>query len=267
VETLTDFVFESGALSALANRYKDQFATASPFPHVVIDDFLPPEVLDRVLEDFPEMDTVDWQRYDTGRELKLQLSDPEQMGQATRHLLNEFNGHVFVEFLEQLSAIKGLLPDPHFYGGGLHQIRTGGYLKVHADFNHNQRLGIERRLNGLLYLNKDWSEEWGGHLELWNHDMTRCEVRLLPVFNRFVLFSTSDDSNHGHPDPLRCPPQRARRSIALYYYTNSQHDDSTDSHTTLFRQRPGEDFRGSTRQRLKPWIPPAIIELRARLRR
>ncbi len=262
MQDVQQFIFRRERLSTLADRFRGQYATASPFPHVVIDDFLPAEVLEAVLTEFPEPRDVDWQQFDNQQEIKLALCDTELMGPATRHLLAEFNGQVFVDFLERLTGIEGLVPDPHYGGGGLHQIRAGGFLKVHADFNRHHRLRLDRRLNGLLYLNKNWSEEWGGHLQLWNQDMTQCVHRVLPVFNRFLLFSTTDDANHGHPDPLCCPPDRARRSMALYYYTNGRPEEELRSdHSTLFKQRPGEQWTGTTRQAIKRWVPPAIVDL------
>jgi Rps23 Pro-64 3,4-dihydroxylase Tpa1-like proline 4-hydroxylase len=268
MEDLQPFTFRRADLAALADRLRAQYAAASPFPNVVIDDFLPAEVLEKVLTEFPEPRDADWQQFDDRREVKLALCDTELMGPATRHLLAEFNSQVFVDFLERLTSIEGLVPDPHYGGGGLHQICAGGFLKVHADFNRHRRLRLDRRLNGLLYLNKEWQDEWGGHLQLWNRDMTQCVRRIQPVFNRFLLFSTTDDANHGHPDPLCCPPDRARRSMALYYYTNGRpEDEAVADHSTLFKQRPGENWTGTTRQAIKRWVPPAITELVARQRR
>ena len=163
------------------------------------------------------------------------------MGDQTRLLLYQLNGSVFLQFLEQLTGIDGLIPDPYFGGGGLHQIERGGYLKVHADFNWHPKLRLDRRLNLLLYLNKDWKEAYGGHLELWSRNMTRCVQRILPIFNRCVIFSTTDTSYHGHPDPLRCPPSITRKSLALYYYTNGRPEQEQSApHDTLFQERPGE---------------------------
>ncbi|WP_162625617.1 2OG-Fe(II) oxygenase, partial [Mycolicibacterium llatzerense] len=138
----------------------------------------------------------------------------------------------------------------------------GGFLKVHADFNRHHRLNLDRRLNGLLYLNKDWEESWGGHIQLWDRDMQHCVQKSLPIFNRFLLFATTDFSYHGHPDPLTCPPHRARRSMALYYYTNGRPDEerSSSEHSTLFRARPGESLNSTLKQKLKRWVPPAAIE-------
>ena len=110
-----------------------------------------------------------------------------------------------LRFLEALTGIEGLIPDPYFGGAGPHQILPGGFLKVHADFNWHPLLKLDRRLNLLVYLNKDWREEYGGQLELWDRDMARCERQILPVFNRTVVFSTTDFSFHGHPRPLACP--------------------------------------------------------------
>ncbi|MEO5853276.1 MAG: 2OG-Fe(II) oxygenase [Nocardioides sp.] len=263
-----DFTFRRDELLPLADEYRDLFLSGSPFPHVVIDDFLPPDVLERVLAEYPEPEQSEWQQFDNAREVKLALSDAERMGPTTRHLLAEFNSSVFVDFLERLTGIGSLVPDPHYVGGGLHQIRRGGFLKVHADFNKHTRLNLDRRLNGILYLNKDWQEDWGGHLQLWDRDMSRCVKKVLPVFNRFLIFATLDDANHGHPDALTCPPERARRSMALYYYTNGRPDDeASDAHTTMFKQRPGEAWTSNTRQVVKQWIPPALVELAGRKRR
>jgi hypothetical protein len=257
----TLFTFEREHLFSLADAYHDSFRDASPFPHVVIDDFLPGEVLNEVLEEFPAPEQPDWEEFDNAREVKLALSDVAQMGPRTRHLLAEFNSSVFVDFLERLTGIDGLIPDPHYVGGGLHQIRRGGFLKVHADFNRHDRLKLDRRLNGILYLNQNWQEDWGGHLQLWDKDMAACEKKVLPVFNRFLIFATLDDANHGHPDPLTCPPDRARRSMALYYYTNGRpQDEANPDHTTVFKQRPGEEWTRTSRQLLKQWVPPAILE-------
>lgn len=256
-----NFQFDGDQLMKLAEEHREAFATATPFRHVVIDDFFEPGVLEPVLDEFPAPEEPDWYRRDNEHEIKLSLDETSRMGPSTRALFAEFNGQAFVNFLERLTGIEGLVPDPHLFGGGLHQIRRSGYLKVHADFNEHPRLDLHRRVNVLVYLNKDWQEEWGGHLELWSPDMSRCEKKVLPVFNRFVAFATTG-AMHGHPDPLACPPERARRSIALYYYTKAQPvEESSGRHSTLFRSRPGEVLRSSGfRQFVWRWTPPAIMQ-------
>jgi hypothetical protein len=263
----TDVRFDRSTWVSRGETHREAFLRATPFPHVVLDDVLPPDVLNRVIDEFPSSDNACWQRFDRQSEIKLALADTTRMGPTTRQLLAEFNGQVFVEFLEALTAIDHLVPDPHYEGGGLHQIRRGGLLKVHADFNISQRLQLDRRLNALLYLNPDWSEDYGGHLELWDESMNRPVERIAPVFNRMVVFATTDGALHGHPEPLRCPPERARRSLALYYYTNGRPArERSAEHTTLFRARPGERIQRSWRSQARRWVPPVIADIGRRRR-
>ncbi len=257
----TPFAFDRSELAALARAHSDDFRTSAPFPHVIVDDFLPAPVVDRVLAEFPAPEHAGWQRFTNSKELKLASNDVTQMGPVTRQVLAEFNGQVFVDFLEELTGIDGLIPDPHYVGGGLHQIGPGGFLKIHADFNRHKRLQLDRRLNALIYLNPDWGEEYGGHFEAWDQRMDRCAAKVLPVLNRFVVFATTDGALHGHPEPLTCPPDRTRRSMALYYYSNGRPEHETSAaHTTLFHERPEDrEKRTPLREAADEWLPPAVL--------
>jgi Rps23 Pro-64 3,4-dihydroxylase Tpa1-like proline 4-hydroxylase len=117
---------------------------------------------------------------------------------------------------------------------------------VHADFNLYPRLNIWRRLNFLLYLNEQWDESWGGELELWNRTGKQKVRAIQPLFNRVVIFDTSNFSYHGHPHPLMCPPDRSRKSIALYYYTAEKPQGEIDPHTTIFLERQKSEASSST---------------------
>ena len=242
------FRFDVDYLKDLALKYREDYANAKPFPHVVIDNFLPEYILEAILEEFPKPGTIDWQKFQNSAEKKLASKNEQQMGDATRLLLYNLNSSTFITFLEVLTGIDGIIPDPHFEGGGLHQIERGGYLKMHVDFNHHGKLRLDRRLNLLIYLNKNWKEEYGGHLELWDKDMTQCEQKILPIFNRCVVFSTTDFSYHGHPEPLTCPEGLTRKSLALYYYSNGRPAEEIlgTPHTTIFQARPQEDLRMET---------------------
>ena len=263
---------------AVAEEKRDAYASARPYPHTVIDEFLPEEVLDAVLDEFPAPAQTDWIAFDSAKERKLASNDATAMGPATRHLLDTFNSSTFIDFLERLTGIEGLVPDPHLEGGGLHQIERGGHLKVHADFNRHPRTGLERRLNVLVYLNRDWKDEYGGAFELWDRKMKRCEAKVMPYFNRCVVFSTTSTSYHGHPEPLACPEGETRKSIALYYYSNERPgDERSDTHSTVFQARPGEEFEGaapsprrtfgqSVRAAVRLLTPPIVIRAWRRLR-
>jgi hypothetical protein len=226
---------------ANAEKYKG----ADPFPSIYFDDFFNSEFLEEVLAEFPNLgDKADIQ-YNNPNEVKLASRGEQKFGPKTKVLMHFLNSEPFLTFLSELSGITELISDPYFEGGGCHQIKPGGMLKIHADFNKHRTLGLDRRLNFLIYLNKDWKEEYGGHFELWNTDMTESRTKILPVFNRVAMFSTTDFSYHGHPDKLACPADRSRKSLALYYYTNGRPQEEVNAgledHTTLFKERKGAD--------------------------
>jgi Rps23 Pro-64 3,4-dihydroxylase Tpa1-like proline 4-hydroxylase len=254
------------ALQRLAKARAASYRSADPFPHAIIDDLFDPEILDQILEEFPGPEDASWRRRNIVNEIKLDLFDEQRFGPTTWHFLAALNSATFLKFLEQLTSIEGLIADPYYIGGGLHQILPGGKLDVHIDFNKHDGLDLERRLNAIIYLNKDWDESWGGHLELWDKQVSRCAVRAAPVYNRMVVFSTTQSSFHGHPDPLKCPPDRTRRSLALYYYTSHRpQEEQADRHTTRFRRRPHDPYAIGAPQvewaksLAKSLIPPFLL--------
>jgi 2OG-Fe(II) oxygenase superfamily len=221
---------------------RDAYANAAPFPHAALDGLFADDLLEQILAAFPSPRDLDWASFNSPQEKKLGLKPGRDQDVPTvlRSFLWNMSAPPMLDFLEKLTGIEGLIPDPYFGGGGLHQIESGGFLKIHADFNWHPKLKLDRRLNVLVYLNHDWPEEYGGHLELWDRQMTRCVRRILPVFNRTVVFTTTDDSYHGHPLPLACPPERTRKSASFYYYTAGRPEsERSAAHDTVFKERPG----------------------------
>jgi hypothetical protein len=248
----------------------DAYVNAHPFPHAVIDDFLPAALLRRVVAEFPQRRTGRFDdpqsRLKTGYQLEM-IASP-----FITNLLHALNSAPFLVFLEKLTGVAGLIPDPWFEGGGLHETARGGHLSIHADFNIHRQLGLIRRLNLILFLNEGWQEAWGGALELWDRGMQRAEVKALPVSGRAVVFNTDADSYHGHPDPLACPDTVFRRSIALYYYTSPRDGlAQVREHTTQFKVRPGSADRRAygtlVRESLRDLCPPALFRLLTRTKR
>jgi hypothetical protein len=268
MQAITDLTLESflplSRMDALAASARAAYVEAKPFPHVVFDDFFDPRLLDVVLEEFPKPGEIPWQRFDNAQEIKLASSREASFGPATRLLMYHLNSITFLNFLSRVTGIDNLISDPGYEGGGLHQIVRGGKLGVHADFNKHRSYGLDRRLNLLLYLNKDWREDYGGHLQLWNRDMTRCEAKVLPIFNRVMVFGTTDFTYHGHPDPLQCPDDMTRKSLALYYFSNGRPaEEVTGEHSTIFRRRDEKDFRPTigqrTRDLARDLLPPILV--------
>jgi hypothetical protein len=231
-------------LNADPNALRERYVNARPFPHIVLDGLFPDGILEEVLAAFPKPDEIEWRRFDNETEKKLGYWHESALRPELQLFLYEMNSAPMLQFLQALTGIEeGLVSDPYYGGAGPHQILPGGFLKVHVDFNWHPLLKLDRRLNMLVYLNKDWKEEYGGHLELWNRDVTRCEAKILPVFNRTVVFSTTDFSYHGHPQPLACPEGRSRKSVSFYYYSNGRPDEERSApHDTVFRKTHERDW-------------------------
>ena len=264
-------LFQASFLSRLESLAAEKAAAyqgAHPFPHIYFDDFLPLNVAESAVAHFPEPKELEWHKFrDPHQHKKLAFDVAEQLPPSLRDILFFLNSRPMLQFLETLTGIKAVLPDPYFVGGGLHQIKPGGLLEVHADFSYQERIRMDRRINVLIYLNKDWKEEYGGHFELWNRDITKAEQRILPIFNRCAIFSTTSYSFHGHPNPLTCPPDRTRKSIATYYYTNGRPEEAeglTHKHEVAFKQRPGLNRVNATvgtKNFLRSLIPPILTDL------
>jgi hypothetical protein len=234
LDGLIDFDRLERDLPELASTYQ----SATPFPHVVLDDVVLPGPLEDAYREFDAIDEATWRKYLHVNERKYANTDATTWGPTLQGLAEAFASERFLAFLGALSGVDGLLPDLTLDGGGLHRSLPGGYLNVHADFTaHHVHEHWRRRVNLLLYLNPTWDPGWGGDLELWTRDMSHCEATVSPVGNRILLFSTDEDAYHGHPDPLACPPDRARRSLALYYFTE---DADPLVRSTDYRARPGD---------------------------
>lgn len=226
---------------------KERFTNANPFPFIIIDDFFSKEFLNEVLNQFPNLtEQKKTTNYDNKNEVKFANNQYKNFPNNIKKLFDFLNSDFFLNFLQRITNIQEkLIPDFELNGGGLHEIKKGGLLKIHSDFNKHPSLDLDRRLNVLIYLNKDWKEEYGGHLEFWDKEMTSCREKVLPIFNKMVIFSTTDNSNHGHPDPLNCPDNMSRKSIATYYYTKGRPINEIDKmfskNTTYFKDRLGQN--------------------------
>lgn len=227
-------------LTEIADGEAQNYQQAWPYAHGVYDNLFPEELLDQVIAEFEEGEKQ-WREFESKYEKKFQMNNDVNMQPVTRAFIHNLNSEPFLSFLEKLTGVEGLIPDPYLQGAGLHKIPRGGKLGIHVDFNEHRKMNLYRRLNVLIYLNRDWKEEYGGHFELWNEKKNQCEKKLLPIFNRMAIFTTTATSFHGHPVPLTCPEDRSRISLALYYYTAiARGDQMAKPHSTQFLTAAGK---------------------------
>ena len=220
------------------DRSAEAYRAARPFPHIVLDDVLHPEAFAAAVRDFPGINDEFWKGYLHVNETKYCNVHPDTWAASLQAVAQEFCSPEFVGYLERLTGIENLIPDYTMDGGGLHMTKRGGHLNIHADFStHHTHETWARRINILLYLNEEWHDDWGGKLELWDPGMTACQGTVTPAGNRMLVFTTSEDSFHGHPDGLTCPPDVARRSLAMYYFTE---EAAPVRKSTNYQARPEE---------------------------
>lgn len=234
----------SDVANSFGRQYQAQYLSSQPFPHIVFDNFLPDEIVNKLLMNFPqEISSNDYIANSVHIENRKRGINPADCNYSARHMFSFLNSPPILKFIEGLSNIKHVSSDPYFLGGGYHEIKRGGKLSVHADFRSHQELNLQRRINLLIYLNKNWAPEYGGKLELWDSTMSNLCSSIEPIFNRCVIFSTDDKSYHGHPDPLECPENITRKSVALYYYTPFESNrNSSITRGTDFRFRSTDNF-------------------------
>jgi hypothetical protein len=260
---------------SLGSLLQVDYVGAAPFPHMVVDNFFPDDLIRDVLTNFPMAPVSEERTFEMGYagQHKRQVL-PEACNAFNRELFWFLNSRPVLQYLEGLTGIDGLLPDPYYVGGGFHETSSGGLLGVHADFRINSQLHVQRRINLLIYLNPEWDDQWNGLLELWSKDMKQCVTRVSPILNRCVVFSTDANTWHGHPDPLVTPDGVKRRSIAMYYYTASKNIyKEIPNLSTLYVAREADNSEVQAEVRslrndefIKDWLPPIVARAWFRIR-
>ena len=227
------------AEKSIAKAYQEK----RPFRYVIIDEFLREEQAEHLKDAYPKTEDGDWDHTTyVNQNNKFQLTQfPE--GNSFDRFFKEINGTEFLSWLKKITEIEApLIGDPELFGGGLHQSTTGAFLNVHVDYNMHPKTENHRRLNVLVYLNKNWEDSYNGHLELWDltGDKQTLMERIAPTFNRCVIFETNEISFHGHPKPLRCPQGVTRKSLATYYYTQTRPEQEiAEAHNTIYINTEG----------------------------
>lgn len=229
----------TGQLAAL----RDQFRSARPFRHLVIDDFLAPAFADALLAQFPAFERGSARTEDGSIGNKATVERIRRLGPAYAELDDLVQSRAFLDTVGAITGIADLIYDPWYFGGGTHENRNGQDLDAHVDFNRHPVERWHRRLNLIVYLNPRWQDDWGGCLQL--HADPRASdddvIAIAPLFNRAVVFETTEWSWHSFP-PIMLPPGEqalTRKSIALYFYSAERPaEELAGTHSTIYVDRP-----------------------------
>jgi hypothetical protein len=244
------------------------FASAAPFPHLVVDGLFSDELLSLIVGEFDQLTAADWRHARCENESTHRSPFGLKLGPAAELYFSKIYSKDFIRFLSDVTGIETLIPDADLIGGGLHESHNGDWFNVHVDFAKHPRTLLDNELVILTYLNKDWPEEYGGSLELWDANTGECVKTIVPVFGRTVILKHGKTSLHGHTKPICAPDGRVRRSLAAYYY--GHHDapaviDEEELTSAFFRPRR------STVTKIKEVVrmasPPVFVTMAKSVRR
>ena len=251
-QALVPYEFWEEKVDDLAAEYRSN----SPFPNIQLAAFLREETARQAMAEFPMPGDTTWIHYKHFNENTMGKGKRAEFPPLLGALVDELNSARFVRLVSKLTGIPNLVADPLLEGGGMHQTNSGGFLNVHADFNmHHYHPNWRRRCNLILYLNENWKPEFGGALELWDAQMKSCVRKIEPLLNHAVIFQTDEISFHGYPDPITCPPNETRKSLALYYYTVEESARHV-ARSTTYHARPGDGLRS-----IPIWLDTKAIHL------
>jgi len=247
-------------LNSQKEKLLSDFNQKRPFHYVVIDNFLNKSCAENLLKEFE--DTSEWSHYCHYNEEKKALIDQNKYSKSTLEVFESLKSTAFIDFLQHITKINNLLTgELEEEGANLTEVKEGGFLNIHSDFqSHSTKKNWKRELNLLLYLNHNWKSEYNGDLEFWNKNMTECKVTTVPIFNRCVIFKTEAHTFHGHPKPLTCPKDMSRKSLILYYFTKK--DKNIQARPTDYRARPYDSTRKKILIRLDSFLVKSFTYLK-----
>ncbi len=213
-------------LEANKAKLREEYMTAKPFPCIAIDNFCHEEKLSALVDNIPDIETKSAD-YAFSKN-KFEKSKIKDIAPEFEEFHREMTSDRFKDILHYITG-EDVFVDPDLYGGGIHQGKEGSFLDMHVDFNyHPLKPTWYRNLNILLYLNKDWKEEYGGHLKL-EHSETGEKAEIGVPFNRLAIMQCRGYTLHGY-DKINFPPGKARLSMATYAF--SIHEKQQESART-----------------------------------
>lgn len=223
--------------------YKKKYKDAKPFENVVIPIFFEEKKANEINENFPlpnEKNKDDWNYYHNPIEHKYSLDKIDKYPKI-KEIFDYLQSEEFVKYISEITGIEDLEVDPYLHGAGLHVYPNNGKLDIHLDYNINPITKKERRVNLIIYLNKEWKKEYGGNLELYDKDKKKVDYlnNNISMWNCGILFKTNDLSYHGLPTPIKCPENEYRKSIAIYYLSKPK-ENSTERYKAEFYPKPDQ---------------------------
>ena len=215
-------------------KLNNTFVGTAPYPMITLDNFLPHEFAMQLANECETIPDQHWTEFTRNGSFMRECKKLEYAPIAYE-FVNAMHSALGMEWLTKITNIADLIPDPYLVGAGYSRSFTGDSLKLHSDFNWNNQLKLHRLLSFIIYLNPNWKEEWGGHLQFTDFNKDKVIQNVAPVFNRAIIWRYHKRGFHGYPDPLTCPQGVSRNTFRLfYYYSDAQHKDDDRPHRSLY---------------------------------
>jgi hypothetical protein len=222
---------------------RNQFLSAKPFEHIIIDNFLEESYAEKLSELFPKLNDS-WHEYKNPIEVKYAFDNINSLPTELKNYFYYLSTNEITDIIKSITTIDDLQYDEYLHGAGIHLHPRYGRLNIHLDYEKHPYSGKERRLNIILFMSKDWNTNWNGANELWNSDVSKCIAKTEIKFNRAILFKTNDISWHGLPDKILCPENVFRKSLAYYYVSplNNKKLEHEYRKKAKFIKRPQDEY-------------------------
>jgi len=226
---------------------KNDFSLSKPFPHIELNNFWNNELLEKCFSEIKDYKHWDGEKNFFAAKKRLYSSNRKLYPENVKKVFNVLCSIKFINWLESFTNEKELVADNNLTASGISSVGRGGFLKIHCDPNWNPKMKLYLRIIIIVYLNKDWKDEWGGHLELWNKEMNTCVKKIKPNINNMFIFSNNGKNFHGHPDPLNIPENERRNNLIMYYYSPYNNSINENDRTSIgqlsdYKQRKIGEF-------------------------
>jgi hypothetical protein len=216
------------------NTLNDIFLKSIPSPSIIIENFFHDDVALLLNDECQNSNDSHWKVFTRNGSHMIEYNNIQQLPKAYE-VYSYLHSGPFLKWLEQLTGINGLIPDPHLIGAGYSKSFRGDTLKIHTDFNWNNELKLYRVLSLIVYLTPGWKVEWGGGLDFYNNDRTEVIKTLPCLYNNCAIWKYDELGFHGYTTPINCPEGKSRNSIrAFYYVSDGEYKKDFTPHRSLY---------------------------------
>lgn len=239
------FNLNNGKKMLKNNVRSENYQQTQPYPYTKIDRFLTPQIAYEAQQEILQIPDVEWDRYQNPFEGKWTLRDKNSLPATVQSIFDELQSESFVTELSKIVGTE-LSIDTQKHYWGIHKYDHNDYLKIHVDAGIHPKIGKKKHVTLGIYLSHCWREGNGCDLEIWSGNsahlddakLEQCVETITPLFNRAIIFTNTDNSWHGNPEPSHGTPD-AKRIFLTISYLSDQEDHFKNKRTrAFFRPRP-----------------------------